>query len=151
MILIHSIHENVFHVFDVFDCRGPLAFDDFLVVLGDPTRPAHFLDRGRLGQVDADVLLVADDVLDDPFEVLDLLEQQRHVELVVGLLARLVDLLALLPVQLDASEGLDPVVGAVLDVLEEVEVVLAHFAAVVAVVEGPLPHHQLVAVLIERS
>jgi hypothetical protein len=81
--------------------------------------------------------------------VLDLLEEQGHVELVVGLLPRLVDFAALLPVQLHAGQRLDPVPGAVAHVLQEVEVVFPHLAPVVAVVEGALAHHQLVTVLVE--
>ena len=134
---------------DILDSSGRFAFDDFLIVLCDLTGATHFFDRRRFGQVEADVLLITDDVFDDALEVLDLLEEQSHVKLVVGLLPRLVDFAALLPVQLHAGQRLDPIPGAVAHVLQEVEVVLPHLAAVVAVVEGALAHHQLVAVLVE--
>ena len=147
--MVHSIVEYIIYVFHIFDGGGRLALNNFLIVLCNLSSPTHFLDRGWLGEVDTDVLLVTDEVLDDALEVLDLLEEQGHVELVVGLLPRLVDFAALLPVQLHAGQRLDPVVGAVAHVLQEVEVVFPNLAAVVAVVEGALAHHQLVAVLVE--
>ena len=134
---------------DILDSGGRLTLDDFLVVLCDLTGASHFFDGGRLGQVEADVLLITDDIFNDTLKVLDLLEKQGHVELVVGLLPRFVDFAALLPVQLHAGQRLDPVPGAVAYVLQEVEVVFPNLAPVVTVVEGALAHHQLVTVLIK--
>ena len=81
--------------------------------------------------------------------MLDLLEEQRHLQLFVGLLPGLMDLLAAGPAQVDAGEGRDPLEEGVVNVPEEVEVMLPNFKAVTIVVKRSLCHHQLISVAVE--
>ena len=55
----------------------------------------------------------------------DALEQMLHVDLLVGLLPRLINGLAVLPVGLVAGQCFDPVKQHVLEVLAEMQILLA--------------------------
>jgi hypothetical protein len=77
----------------------------------------------------------------------DALEQVFHIDLLISFLPGLVNGLAVLPVDLVAGKRLNPVEQHILEVLAEVQVLLASQVPILEA-EGALAHSQLVLVLV---
>ena len=123
-----------------------LPFNDLIVVLGDLSHPNHVLQSLGPGQVGADQVVLLEQEQAHPLQPLHLLDQEPHVQLLHGLLPRPMDVLHLLPAQLD-SEAADPVVEGVLQEHEEPEVPLAQLPTRLVHGEATLGDGHVVPVL----
>lgn len=82
--------------------------------------------------------------------MLDALEEETYIQLTVGLFSGLIDLPAIMPWRLTASQCFNPVITHIFHIFEKVKVLCLQFVAFIIIVESSLSHHNLVSILIER-